>query len=67
VTDPANAYVMMRLQLRSDDGCASDLGGSPFACKSDCARRRERPTAGGRPNGKRFSAQATLLLSVLPR
>jgi len=48
-SDRANPDVRMHMQLHADDGYARDPGGSPFACDSGCARRRERRAVGDRP------------------
>jgi hypothetical protein len=50
------------MPLHADDGRARDRGGSPFACESGCARRRERHAVGARPIRQRRRRRGWRLL-----
>lgn len=53
------------MQLHADDGRARDPAGSPFACRSGCARPRERRAVGARP--KRYDVLAVIELAPVTR
>jgi len=55
------------MQLDAVDGRARDPGGSPFACRSGCARPRERRAVGARPDQQRRRVSPAWLVTQAER